>query len=109
LNNAIITFLILITFGGMWGIFKKANYPGWMGLIPGFNLYALLKILDLSPWIFLTYFIPVVGFFTFSYTSYKLAERFNKGSTFTIGIILIPFVFYFILGFDNSKYVKDVN
>ena len=109
MGNAIISFLILICLGGMYGIFKKANYPGWMGLIPIFNLYALLKILDLSPWLFITYLIPGIGFFTFSYVSYKLAQRFNKSSAFTVGIILVPFLFYFILGFDNSKYLKNAD
>lgn len=103
----IISFLILITFGGLWGIFKKAGFPGWIGLIPVYNLFALLRVLDLSPWLFVTYFIPFVGFFTFSYVSYTLAKRFNKGPLFIAGIITIPCVFYFILGFDKSRFSKE--
>ena len=36
-----------------------------------------------------------------------LAKKFNKGIGFTIGLILLPTIFLFILAFGKSKYTKE--
>ena len=36
---------------------------------------------------------------------YKLAKVFNKGTIFTIGLILLPELFEIILGMGKAKYV----
>lgn len=40
------------------------------------------------------------------WSSYRLAKAFGKGIGYTIGLILLPEVFYLILGFGKAKYDK---
>jgi hypothetical protein len=45
-----------------------------------------------------------VGFLVAAFLCYKLSESFNQGIGFTIGLVLLPFVFYPLLGFGESQY-----
>ena len=40
------------------------------------------------------------------YYAIRLAKAFKKGPGFTVGLILLPVIFYLILGFGHSKYDK---
>ena len=53
--------------------------------------------------IFVTTFI---AFFIGIYSSYRLAKAFGKGIGYAIGLILLPEIFYLILGFGKAKYDK---
>lgn len=37
-------FAVVFVVSVLWSIFKKAGQPGWASLIPGYNVYILLKI-----------------------------------------------------------------
>lgn len=39
------------------------------------------------------------------YQSYNLAKSFGKGAGFTVGLVLLPFVFYMILAFGKDEYI----
>ena len=47
-----------------------------------------------------------VSIFIGIYSSYRLAKSFDKGIGYTIGLILLPEIFYLILGFGSAKYNK---
>lgn len=40
-------FVVVFFISLLWSIFKKAGQPGWASLIPGYNIYLLLKIVGL--------------------------------------------------------------
>ena len=86
-------------------IFEKAGFPGWSAYIPIYNIFILIKILDIpTPFIFF-YFIPLINILAYAYTCFKLAQCFNKNQIFyTIGIFFLPFVFIPILGFSRSQF-----
>ena len=96
----------------MWKIFSKA---GWKSLIPIYNLVILFKISGLSPWTILAYltaWIPVIGWVVSIVITVLqangLSKSFGKSTGFTIGLVLLPSIFYLILGFGNAEYVgKD--
>ena len=98
----------------MWKVFTKAGEKGWKAIIPFYNIAILYKISGMSPWLVLLYiglFIPVVNIFVAIaiavmslYQPINLAKAFNKSTGFTVGLIMVPFVFYLILGFGDSKY-----
>ena len=67
-----------LLYTSMWKIFSKAGEKGWKSLIP----------------ISLTIYLDC-----------KLAKAFVKSSGFTVGLILLPSIFYLILGFGKSEYV----
>lgn len=95
-----------------WKLFNKAGEKGWKSIIPIYNVITLFKISGLSPWIvcaFLLGFIPVVGGLIILgvsiYQAYNLAKSFGKGAGFTVGLVLLPSVFYMILAFGKADYI----
>ncbi|WP_276482461.1 hypothetical protein [Paraflavitalea pollutisoli] len=40
-------FVVVFFISLLWSIFEKAGQPGWASLIPGYNIYLLLKITGL--------------------------------------------------------------
>lgn len=97
----------------MWKIFTKAGKAGWKSLIPIYNTVILFKISRLSPWLILAYltsFIPFVGWIivlTINILQANgLSKSFGKSTGFTFGLVLLPSIFYLILGFDKSEYIE---
>ena len=98
---AVIAFML----AAMWKVFTKAGKPGWACLIPIYNAYVLLQIAGKPGWWLVLMFIPVVNLVIAILTIVGLAKNFGKGGGFAAGLILLPFVFYPILGFGESTYV----
>ena len=96
--------LLAVTLAGMWKVFEKAGRQGWEAIVPLYNLYVLTVIVRQPWWLLLLLLIPIVGFLVAAFLCYKLSESFNQGIGFTIGLVLLPFVFYPLLGFGDSQY-----
>lgn len=88
----------------MWKIFTKAGQPGWASIVPIYNIMVLLQITRLPLWIIVAFFIPLVNALAAIYVTWKLGEVFGKGEGFRIGMIILPFIFYPILGFGSARY-----
>jgi len=97
---AIAIFMIV----AMWKVFTKAGRPGWAILIPIYNAYVMLKIAGKPSWWLLLLFVPVVNIVIGILATMALATNFGKGGGFVAGLILLPFVFYPILGFGSAEY-----
>lgn len=95
----------ILTYVSIWKVFVKAGKPGWTSLIPIYNIVILLEITNKPTWWVILMFIPFVNIITAFMLTYNLALSFGKDIGFTIGLILLPYVFYPILGFGNSKYI----
>ncbi|WP_316792966.1 DUF5684 domain-containing protein [Pedobacter frigoris] len=97
-------FLVLYV-GGMWKTFVKAGKPGWAAIIPIYNLIVLLEIVG-KPMIWILWLIiPCVNIVFAVWLINLLSKSFGKTEGFTVGLILLPFVFYPILGFGDSRYL----
>lgn len=91
---------------GMWKVFEKAGREGWKALIPIYNMYVLTEISGQNGLLFLLILIPGVGAIIWDIlVAIKIAPAFGKDTGFSIGLILLPFVFYLILGFGKDQYV----
>ena len=104
--------IVIIQIVASWKLFTKAGEKGWKSIIPIYNIITLFKISGLSPWIVCAYllgFIPIIGGLIILgvsiYQSYNLAKSFGKGAGFTVGLVLIPVVFYMILAFGKDEYI----
>lgn len=104
--------ILIIQIIACWKLFTKAGEQGWKSIIPIYNVITLFKISGLSPWIVCAYllgFIPVVGGLIVLgigiYQSYNLAKSFGKGTGFTVGLVLLPSIFYMILAFSKDEYI----
>ncbi|MBS1663915.1 MAG: hypothetical protein JST68_22910 [Bacteroidetes bacterium] len=93
---------IVIIIGG-WKMFEKAGQPGWAFIIPIYNTYILLKIVGKPTWwLILMFFLPFIfGIWACN----MLSKSFGKEEGFTVGLVLLPFIFIPILGFGDAKYL----
>jgi hypothetical protein len=89
---------------GMWVTFEKAGEPGWAAIIPIYNTYLLVKIGDNAWWWVLLLFVPVINILALGKISIDVAAAFEKGVLFGLGLALLPFVCYPVLGFGGSQY-----
>ena len=100
---AIAVFLIIC----QWKIYAKAGKPGWASIIPIYNIVILLEIVKKPIWWLLLMLIPVVNVVIAILIMIELAKVFGKDGGFTVGLILLPYVFYPILAFGDAKYIGD--
>ena len=68
----------------------------------------MTKIAAKPAWWVIMFFIPLVNI-VFAIMLYnEIAKKFGQGIGFTIGLILLPFVFFPILGFGDYTYQNEV-
>jgi hypothetical protein len=96
--------IAVVVIAGLWKIFTKAGKPGWAALIPIYNLVVMLEIVDKPIWWLLLFLIPCVNVIMAILVAVELANRFGQGAGFAVGLILLPMIFYPILGFGSAQY-----
>jgi hypothetical protein len=94
--------LYLVSF---WKIAEKAGRKGWEGIVPIYNMYILLKIGGKPGWWLLLMLIPVVNFIFIIWAINMVSKSFGKDEGFTVGLLLLGFVFWPILGLGDAKYI----
>jgi hypothetical protein len=92
----------LITY---WKIFEKAGQPGWASLIPIYNIIIWLKIAG-KPWwwIFFIFLGPLVIIWCIWGVN-MISKSFGKDEGFTVGLVLLGFIFWPILAFGDARYI----
>ena len=110
----ILFFVVILVFYlvCIWKIFVKAGQPGWAALIPIYNLYIMLKIINKPAWwlvVIFAGFIPVVGSLIVLawgiILALEIGRKFGKSNGFSIiALWLFSFVGYPILAFGSAKY-----
>ena len=127
LSGGIIIFLLI----SPTLIFKKAGIEPWKALIPFYNVYLFNKIAwnkEWKKWYIIVLLLPIINKLFFSepsaigsylksifilfeiITLYKLSKSFNQSNLFTIGVILLPWIFIPILAFNNNKqYIENTS
>jgi len=97
--------VLVVVIIALWKIFEKAGKPGWAAIIPVYNIIVLLEIIGKPIWWIILFFIPCVNFIVSILVALEIAKCFGKGAGFAIGLILLPFIFYPILGFGDARYL----
>lgn len=93
----------------LWKLFVKAGKPGWAAIVPIYNLYVLLKVVNKPGWWLLLLCIPFVNIVIMILVSIELAKAFGKGSLFGFFLLfLFNFIGYPLLAFGSSKYQGSV-
>ncbi|MBR3131726.1 signal peptidase I [Candidatus Saccharibacteria bacterium] len=95
---------VVLVYIAQWKIFKKAGKEGWKALIPIYNTYTLLQILNMEPLLCLLTMIPFANFMLGIVMNVKLAKSFGKTTGFAVGLILLGPIFQMILAFSDAKY-----
>ena len=108
--SVVIIILALIQVISMWIVFDKAGQPGWAAIVPFYNMWVLAEVGDKPGWMGLVMCfcggIPFIGFILYwilwIYISLGVAQTFDRGIGFGIGLSLFPFIFYPILAFSRD-------
>jgi hypothetical protein len=106
--------LTIISVAGMWATLSKAGEPGaWSlllltGCLSPVAFFPVCKITGRPGWWVILLYIPIVNIVVLIILSIDLAKAFGKGTGFGIGLWLLHFIFYPILGFGSARYQGQV-
>ena len=109
LGLGMLLFNLLVVVGalvGMWKVFVKANKPGWAALVPIYNLFVLAEVGGKPSWWAILLFVPLVNLIVFVVICMGVAKNFGKNELYGIGLALLGFIFFPLLGFGNARYRK---
>jgi hypothetical protein len=96
--------IIVLIIVAQWKIYEKAGKPGWACIIPIYNIIVLLEIIGKPWWWLLLMLVPIVNIIFLIWMTNLLSLSFGKSEGFTVGLILLPIIFYPILGFGDATY-----
>jgi hypothetical protein len=95
---------VVLMIGAMWKIFSKAGQPGWTAIIPIVNTYFLCKVAGRPGWWVILMLIPFVNLIIWIILCIDVAKNFGRGAGFGVGLLLLPIIFFPILGFGSAQY-----
>lgn len=116
-----------------WIIFQKAGQAGWKSLIPIYDTFVMLRIIQRPQWwgylivgisiiqVILSAMLDggnnestslqvissIAALVAFIYSvriTHGLSRSFGHGAGFTLGLMFLPYIFYPILAFGSSTY-----
>jgi hypothetical protein len=91
-------------FIGMWKAYEKAGEEGWTAIVPIYNVMVMARIVGREEtWGLLT-LIPVAGIYFFFVLSIEFCDKFGKEAGFAVGLVLLPFIFWPMLGFGSARF-----
>jgi hypothetical protein len=100
----IVLALVVLIIASLWKVFTKAGQPGWAAIIPIYNVYIMCKIGGRPGWWVILFFIPIVSIIVTAIVSIDIAKSFGQSILFGIGLWLLGFIFYPVLGFGSAQY-----
>jgi hypothetical protein len=89
---------------GLFGVFRKADQPGWACLVPIYAELKLLEISGLKPWWLLLLLVPGIGGLAQLAVFVYLVGRFDKGLGYYLGVVFLTPLFLLILGYGSPVY-----
>ena len=91
-----------LTVAGAWRALERAGKPGWAVLVPFWNAVVFARAARRREWA-LFLFLPCVNLVVFPALCVLLARRLGRGAAFGAGLVLLPFVFWPLLGLGERR------
>ena len=98
--------IILLMIVSLWIVLTKAGRPGVAIIVPIWNLIEIIRISGKPIWWILLFLIPIVNIVILIMVYHGISKAFGKDAGFTVGLVLLGFVFWPILAFGKAKYSK---
>ena len=108
-----IVFYFVFTLG-VYGTYKKAGAngdPAWSAFVPIYNFIIMLKIAGRPTWwgwFLLLPIVPFLGSLAFLVIAIivlnDVSKSFGHGGGFTVGLVLLSVIFWYILWLGKSQY-----
>ncbi len=100
---------------GVYGSYQKAapqGEPAWAAFVPIYNFIVLLRVAGRPAswaWFLLLVFVPFVGSLALLVVSiivlHDVSKSFGHGGGFTVGLVLLSVIFWYILWLGKSTYL----
>ena len=87
------------------GIFTKAGRSWFAAFVPFYNIYVFLKISGKPGWWWVLFIVPILNLILSIIMLYNLSKSFGKGGGFTVGLVLLNWVFSLILWMGSAQYL----
>jgi hypothetical protein len=100
----IVVLFLIITVESQWKIYKKAGWEGWTSIVPFYNIIVLLDIVGKPAWWIILLLVPGVNIIFAIWIVNLLSKSFGKDEGFTFGLLVLPFIFYPMLGMSKAAY-----
>ncbi len=108
----VIWIIVYVLFAlGMYGSFQKAGQPGWAAFVPIYNFIIMLKVAGRPAswaWFLLLAVVPFVGGIVLLVIAIivlnDISRSFGHGGGFTVGLVLLGPIFWYILWLGPSQY-----
>jgi signal peptidase I len=95
-TNWILFFFIIqvIHFLGTWKLYQKAGRKAWEAIVPIYNAYVLLKIIQRPVWWIVILFIPIVNVIFLPVLWVETIRSFRKYTTLDTILVIVTLGFY---------------
>jgi len=99
---------IILQIIGLYKIFEKAELSGWKAIIPIYNLWLWVKIVDRPRWWFLLFFVPVINVLVYLGILVETCKSFGRFDFVSQALcVIFPYVYLIYLGFaHNEDYIN---
>ncbi len=121
--------LVVVAIAGMWKTVSKLGGRGWSQIVPVYSVWERSSAAGCERALCVVYtvlaavalasnvvnnesFQSIAGLCNLAYlviefmVAYKIARRFGKGKVFTVGLVILPFIFYGILGLGSARPIE---
>lgn len=100
--------IVVLMLVSLWKIYEKAGRQGWEGIIPIYQTYVMLQIIN-RPWwwLLIIIFVPIANIVFGIMALNEFLAKFGKGVGFTIGCLFLPFIFLPILAFGDDQFKAE--
>jgi hypothetical protein len=96
--------IALLMIISLWKLFSKAGQPGWASIIPIYQTVVMLQVAGKPIWWIILFFVPIANVVIAIMMLAGIAKNFGKGVGFVFGLLLLPFIFWPILGLGSAEY-----
>ena len=100
----------IVHIAGFWKTLEKGGESGaWslLSLVPCLSPIAFLpmtKLIGRPNWWVVLLYVPLVNIVVLAILSIDIAKAYGKGTGYGVGLWLLPFIFYPMLGFGSAQY-----
>lgn len=93
----------------LYKIFQKAGrQDAWAAFIPIYNNFVLADIVKKPVWFAILMCIPYINIIFAIWALNRLSKVFGQTEIFTVGLVLLSFIFLPLLAFGNYQYNGDL-
>lgn len=85
-------------------LYTKASRSAKTAMYPIINIFTMLEIVEISPFLGILIFIPIMNLIVLVLMSIKLGKVYNADTKMKIGLIMLPFIFYPLLARSKVYY-----